>query len=117
MKHNSDFKFDLFLGQITEGEIAEIFINKKVEVKDETAQSKNTGNVFIEFESRGKPSGIVKSQSDFYCFKITEGSYIFVETEKLKKVFKDNYNKKGFVKGGDSNTSKGVLVPIIDLIY
>jgi hypothetical protein len=117
MKHNSDFKFDLFLGKITEGEVADIFSNSKIEVKDETAHSKRTGNVFIEFESRGKPSGIVKSKSDFYCFKTTEGSYIFVETKKLKKVFKDNYNKKGFVKGGDSNTSKGVLVPIIDLIY
>ena len=117
MKHNSDFKFDLFLGRVTEREVADIFSNNKVEVKDETAHSKRTGNVFIEFESRGKPSGIVTSESDFYCFKITEGSYVFVETSKLKRVFKENYTKKGFVKGGDSNTSKGVLVPIIDLIY
>ena len=117
MNYNNDFKYDLLLGQITEKEVGAIFSNQKIEVKDETAQSKTTGNVFIEYESRGKPSGLATTQADKWCFKLSEHCYLFTSVKHLKEIARDIHKSKGFVLGGDKNTSKGILIPIIKLIY
>tara|TARA_E500000318_G_scaffold101747_1_gene105491 strand:- start:310 stop:663 length:354 start_codon:yes stop_codon:yes gene_type:complete len=117
MNYNSDFRFDLALGQLTEKQVADIFSNDKIEVKDESAKSRTTGNVFIEFESRNKPSGIATTQADKWCFKLSEVCFLFVSVENIKRIAREILKEKGFVKGGDNNTSKGVLVPIIKLIY
>jgi hypothetical protein len=70
MKHNNDFRYDLEVGQIKENELASIIQGKKIEVKTDL-QAHETGNVYVEYESRGKPSGIAISQSDYYCFVIS----------------------------------------------
>lgn len=116
MKYNSDFRYDLMLGQITEKEVGDIFSNNKIEVKDESSQCKITGNVFIEFESRGKPSGIAITEADKWCFKISKDCYLFVSVEHLKKIARECLKDRGRTDGGDNNTSKGVLVPVIKLI-
>ena len=57
MDYNSDFKYDLKVGQIKEKELGDIFNNSKVEVKYDL-QALGTGNVFVEYWSRGKKSGL-----------------------------------------------------------
>lgn len=114
MKYCSDFKYDLEIGQIKEKELAEIFTNATIEVKNDLAAYK-TGNVFVEYESRNKPSGISKSQSDYYCFCFND-SYHIIKTEKLKELCRKYLNTKRDVLGGDENTSKGILLPIKDLL-
>ena len=57
MQYNNDFKYDLKVGQIKEKELALIFNSKTVEVKYDL-QALKTGNVFVEYFSRGKKSGI-----------------------------------------------------------
>ena len=80
MDYCSDFRYDLEVGQVAEAGLADIFENKKVEVKRDL-KSKETGNIFIEYQSRGKPSGLATTESDFYCFVI-EDLYIILPTIK-----------------------------------
>lgn len=118
MEFCSDFRYDLELGNIKEKELAEILSNKKIEVKYDR-QAVDTGNVFIEYESRGKPSGLSTSESDYYCVIIKENIFIIIKTEELKqkcRVYISANHWRGRKKGGDNNTSIGVLLPLKDLI-
>lgn len=119
MAFNNDFRFDLEYGQI-EGEtwFHELVTNKKIEVKSDR-KAELTGNVYIEYSSRGKLSGIAISQSDFYVYKVAEDEAIIISTSKLKKKLNQlvlEGKAKKDVKGGDNNTSLGVLCKIKDLI-
>jgi hypothetical protein len=63
---NNDKRFDLDLqyGQVFEQKVADMLQNKKIEVKTERDKWKSTGNIVIEFESRGRPSGIASTEAD-----------------------------------------------------
>ena len=113
MDYNSDFKFDLEVGQVKEKELGEIFNNKKIEVKYDL-QALNTGNVYVEYESRGKSSGISTSQAEFYCFAFGD-TFHLIETKLLKSRCRKYINTKRDKRGGDNNTSKGILLPIKEL--
>ena len=78
------------------------------EIKEDFYCEKS-GNVAVEFECRGKPSGISVSKADVYVYKIhakPDGEIVIVEisTEKLKEMIK---NKKYFriVNGGDKGSN------------
>ena len=119
MKYNSDFKYDLEFG-VLEGEtwFDEIVSNRKFEVKTDRLSAK-TGNIYIEYESRGKPSGIKTTQADYWVYKVTETKAIVIKTDELKEIVRQLIiDKKAIpnVRGGDNNTSLGVLVKIKDLV-
>mgnify|MGYP003650835229 FL=1 len=115
MKHNGEFSYDLLLGQRGEGLLADILkLNgDKIEVKTDYKATR-TGNLFIEYENRGKASGLATSRADYWAFIISNEQIIIVETNKLKTLCRDNNLSR--VNGGDSNTSKGVLLPLINII-
>ncbi len=119
MNYNSDFRYDLEYG-IVEGEswFHNIVSNSKFEVKSDR-MSQKTGNVYIEYESRGKASGIRTTQADYWVYKISEKQAIVIETEELKikiqQLVKEGKARMG-VKGGDNNTSLGFLIKIKDLV-
>lgn len=119
MNYNSDFRYDLEFG-VLEGEtwFEQIVSNKRFEVKTDRLSAK-TGNIYIEYESRGKPSGIKTTQADYWVYKITEFKAIVIETEELKRVARQlilDGKARSNVKGGDNNTSLGVLVKIKDIV-
>lgn len=119
MEYNNDFRFDLEFGQLNgETWFHKLVTNKKIEVKSDR-KTVETGNVYIEYWSRGKPSGISTSQSDFYVYKVGEGEAIIISTQELKQKLKqlvaDGKARKD-VKGGDNNTSLGILCKLKDLI-
>ncbi len=119
MNYNSDFRYDLEFG-VLEGEtwFEQIVSNKKFEVKTDR-QSAKTGNIYIEYESRGKPSGIATTQADYWVYKITDVKAIVIATDELKRVVKQlvlEQKARANVRGGDNNTSVGVLVKIKDLV-
>ena len=114
MDFNSDFKYDLKVGQVAEKYLSEILGNKKVEVKNDL-QAHLTGNVFIEYFSRGKLSGISISEAEFYCIVI-EKTLIILPSKNLKTLCRKYIGSKRDIKGGDNNTSKGILLPVIDLL-
>ena len=119
MEYNSDFRYDLEFG-IVEGEswFHNVVSNSKIEVKTDRLTEK-TGNVYIEYESRGKPSGIATSEADYWVYKVSGGRAIIIEIKELKSMLKElvkSGKARMGVKGGDNNTSLGVLVKIKDLI-
>lgn len=119
MNHCNDFKYDLKIGQLGEELLNDILQNKKIEVKRDSWVYKS-GNIAIEYESRGKPSGIAKSEADYWSF-IFSGGYedeiiIIIKSSRLKIICREYY-KKGKVKSmGDNNTSKAVLIPITEIL-
>jgi hypothetical protein len=113
MKYNNNFKYDLKIGQAKEIELGEIFNSKTIEVKYDL-QAARTKNVFVEYESRGKPSGISKTLADYYCFCF-DSTYHIIKTNTLKEKCRLYLNTQRDRKGGDSNTSKGILLPILEL--
>ena len=118
MKHNSDFKYDLVTGKKGEGIIGTILEGDKVEVKSEIDKWIKSGNHFCEYQSRGKDSGISTTESKYWAvnfYKKTNFCFaVFIETEKLRKMIKNN--KYRSVPGGDNNTSWGWLIPIKELV-
>ena len=80
-------------------------VNGKVftfEIKEDFT-CERTGNVGIEFECRGKPSGIAVSKADFYIYKVhtKQGIKIFIfKTKQLKGMIAENKYSR-VVNGGD----------------
>ena len=114
VEFNNDFKYDLKIGQLGEKHLANILENKKIEVKT-AFQAMKTGNIFVEYSSRGFKSGIATTQADYYCFIISNEVMILIETEHLKTICRRYINTGRDVVGGDMNTSKGLLIPLQDL--
>jgi len=126
MDFNRDFKFDLQLGQIGESFIAKLLRDKTIEVKFDFGTHR-TGNFYIEYESRGRASGIATTQATYWILiaasetgcrlknNISELEQedilyaVMIETERLKRLCRTSYYRMG-VPGGDNNTSIGVLI-------
>lgn len=111
MEFKSNFEYDLKVGQVKEKQLADILENKTIEVKSCVDAD---FNIFVEYESRGKPSGINKSKADYYCF-VLKNVFILISLNNLKNKCQPYMNTKRNVVGGDNNTSKGILLPIRDL--
>lgn len=114
MNYNNDFKYDLEVGQTKEKELGQIFENKKIEVKYDLKALK-TNNVYVEYESRGKKSGISVTEAEFYCFAFGD-TFHLIKTEVLKNKCRKYIKTPRDKKGGDNNTSKGILLPLTDLL-
>lgn len=114
MEYNNDFKYDLKVGQAKEEELGKIFNDKKIEVKHDL-QALKTGNVYVEYQSRGKRSGISTSEAEYYCFAFGD-TFHLINTKLLKSRCRKYINTKRDKRGGDSNTSKGILLPINELL-
>tara|TARA_R100000935_G_scaffold55176_1_gene84879 strand:- start:412 stop:756 length:345 start_codon:yes stop_codon:yes gene_type:complete len=114
MNFNNNFKYDLKVGQVKEQQLADIFNSKTIEVKYDL-QALETGNIYVEYESRGKKSGISTSQADYYCFCFGS-TFHLIKTTDLKNRCREFLGTERDKRGGDNNTSKGVLLPITKLI-
>ena len=113
MEYCSNFRYDLKVGQVAEEALAEILQNAKIEVKRDL-KAPITGNLFIEYKSRGKVSGIDRTEADYWCFALEE-VFIITSTSYLKTLIEPLRNTKADVCGGDKNTSRGILLPIRQL--
>jgi len=114
MKHNNDFKFDLQVGQTYENQLAEL-LQKKIEVKRDF-RAIETGNIFVEYQSRNKPSGLTTSEAHYWVYWLSEKHFITIEKNELKILCRKYLGTNRDVLGGDNNTSKGILLPLIEFI-
>tara|TARA_Y100001937_G_scaffold83587_1_gene113065 strand:+ start:59 stop:439 length:381 start_codon:yes stop_codon:yes gene_type:complete len=118
MEYNSNFKHDLTVGKQGEKIIGEILEGDTVEVKSEIDKWIKSGNHFCEYRSRGKDSGVYKTEAKYWVINLYKGEQfcfaIALETARLKSILKNN--KYFSVTGGDSNTSSGFLLPLKDLL-
>ena len=120
---NKNFSHDLKAGVIREEKLAEILADKPIEVKTEMGMWQNTGNLAIEIEFDGKPSGLYKTESEYWWHNLEvrneEYMSLMFKVEVLKTIVKkieDNYPHR-IVMGGDDDLSKLALVPLAGLFF
>jgi len=99
ISENKDYRYDLLMS-FNEREIT-------YEIKTDVFVSpeKDTGNLVVEFESRGKPSGISVTEAEYYVYYMPKLKEIWnIKMNLLKALIKDNNFRE--VSGGDelSNT-------------
>lgn len=118
MKNNAKFDFDLTHGEYAEGIAATILKSRgsKVEIKHERLTN-FTGNLAIEYESRGKKSGIAITTADWWIVFIDDEwgeptSFVGLHIPELKRFLKLNWNRLRKTRGGDENTSQLILLPL-----
>ena len=109
------FDIDLKYGKVREQMIVDMLQDKKIEVKSERDIWQTSGNIAVEYESYGKPSGINSTESDYWFHNLCIGDETFAtivfETKNLKKII-NNLDYKRSVKGGDNNASRMYLLNI-----
>jgi hypothetical protein len=113
------FDVDLEFGQHWEEHIDDLFSGVKTcEVKTERDKWAKTGNICIELESWGKPSGINATEADIWVQNLVKDgrliASIMIPTDVLKEVVEKS--AKRTVMGGDSNASKLLLINLEKLV-
>ena len=117
MKHikeyNKKFDLDLQYGTVREDKVAAMLQDKKIEVKSERGMWMKTGNIAIEYQSYGKPSGIKATESDYWfhnlCIGDNEYCTLVFKTDVLRTIV-DKLDTFKTVSGGDHNASQMYLV-------
>lgn len=118
MNNDKRFDIDLSFGQCFEQKVADMLQNSKIEVKTERDKWKDTGNIVIEFESRGRPSGIATTEADYWFHNLAMGEDIIMTLVFPTKTLR-NYiakNMPRMVRGGDDMTSRLYLINLKDLV-
>ena len=112
-ENRKKFDIDLEYGKVREQLVADMLQDKKIEVKSERDIWQKTGNIAIEYESYGKPSGINATESDYWFHNLCIGDDVFAtvvfKTKNLKRII-NNLDYKRSVVGGDHNASKMYLL-------
>ena len=122
-KYNNDSKWDIDLafGNKHEKLIGDLLtLNKdEIEVKAERDWWARTGNLCIEIERRGKPSGLTITKAKIWVHVLTKGDKqmmrLIINVPILKKLaqkFKDNWKMVG-----DRRETKAILIPFNKIIY
>lgn len=118
--NNDDYRFDIDLAFGVDVECKfKRAIEGTVEVKADRI-ARTTGNIAIEYRSRGKRSGISTSEAKHWTFSIIGPNdepmaYITIPTRRLRALAAEQYFEGRITKGGDNNTSEMVLIPILEL--
>lgn len=116
-------KFDLQLGcaALNEHRLAGILGNGKIELKSEEWQWEQTGNICIEFENYGKPSGIAATEADVWVHELKRNGdplvYLMFPVGRLKQLCRAAYAAGDWRDGaGDNKASKVVLLRLRDIL-
>ena len=115
VNNRKKFDIDLSYGKVREKRVVDMLQDKKIEVKSERDMGARTGNIAIEYESYGKPSGISATESDYWFHNLCIGDNTFAtlvfDVPSLKRII-NNLDEKRTVSGGDNSASKMYLVSL-----
>jgi len=119
---NRDGKFDLQLSQalIDERRLADIFEYgdiAKIEVKSETWQWEQTGNICIEYRQNGEPSGIALTEAGYWVHELKRDGktlvYLMFPIDRLKELAREAYREGRYHEGGgDGGRFCNILIPL-----
>ena len=116
---NKKFDIDLQYGQVAENLVESLITGKlKVEVKRDR-MSEKTGNIAIEFECRGAPSGIKATTAEWWALDLPHlETVVMIKTSRLVSLMRQKIkSKEAEIKtGGDDAASKMVILKISDLL-
>jgi len=118
-KHSAE-SFDIDLLRGLNGEVEALSVlTGKLEVKTDFKAYK-TGNLAIEIECRGKPSGLQTTTADWWLFNIriprAEPLMLIISRERLKRLATQHIHMNHVKMGGDDNASKLVIIPIQEVV-
>lgn len=121
-----DRKFDIQLSQalIHERRLGEIFEHgriEKIELKTETWQWEQTGNICIEYQCDGQPSGISTTHADFWVHELRRDGktllYLMFPIDRLKELCRAAYKAGRSRSGaGDDGRFDVILLSLRDLV-
>lgn len=117
MVANSKFDLDLKFGEEGEQWLKLLADERKLEVKRDRMWAK-TGNIFFEYECRGKPSGLFITEADYFAYILyRDGVNIAVyiwKTDVVRAVIGNWIETKKYklISGGDALAVKGLVVPV-----
>lgn len=116
---NANPKWDLDLSKGLEGEaiVKELLSGgSKIEVKRDYITS-TSGNLAIEYKYKGRPSGIAKTEADWWAIVVhrddKDDMVLLVETERLKELCRKHYQNR--MSGGDQQASRLILIPVCEI--
>lgn len=119
---NNNNKFDIQLSAslLREKKLAGILGNGKIELKSENWQWERTGNICIEYQQNGKPSGIAVTEADIWCHELRREDrtlvYLFFPVERLKELARQAIKAGRSRIGGDGGRFKVALIAIKDIL-
>jgi hypothetical protein len=123
---NRDRKFDIQLDAslVHERRLGEIFSAakiEKIELKTETWQWEQTGNICIEYRQNGQPSGIATTDADYWVHELRRDGetlcYLMFPVERLKELAREAYRQGHFHEGGgDGGRFCNVLIPLREIL-
>ena len=117
----SDWDIDLKFGTKHEKKIGKLLGLKaeEIEVKTERNWWDSTGNICIEIERRGKPTGLTTTKAKVWVHVLAKGNKQFlrlvIDVPVLKKLtakYKDNWKMVG-----NRRETKGIMIPFGKIIY
>ncbi len=107
----SGFDIDLRDGQAREDAFVHVFLKARVEHKSDE-KCRYTGNLFVEYEQHGRPSGIAVTEADWWATEFDDDSWVIIPTERMKELARRAVQEGRAAAGGDDDNYKGALVPI-----
>lgn len=122
---NRDEKFDIQLSEalIAERRLADIFAGariEKIELKTETWQWEQTGNIAIEFRRKRQPSGISATEADFWVHELRRDGgtllYLMFPVDRLKQLARDAFRAGDWRRGGDGGEFDVALIRLADIL-
>ena len=119
IKELRKFDIDLEFGKSWEKHIDGVFSGvTKCEVKTERDKWASTGNICIEIESYGKPSGLTSTEAGVWVHNLVKDNELccslMFNTDRLRKTMEEM--NPYTVMGGDNKASKMYLVNIGKLL-
>jgi hypothetical protein len=122
MSFNHDSKFDLQLSQslIDQRRLADIFECgdiHKIELKSESHQWEQTGNICIEYRQNGQPSGIAVTDAGYWVHELKRDGktlvYLMFPIDRLKELAREAYRQGRYHEGGgDGGRFCNILIPL-----
>ena len=124
--YNHDNKFDIQLSNslIDERRLGEIFTARKIEkieLKSESYQWEQTGNICIEYRQRGKPSGIAVTEADYWVHELKRDGhtlcYLMFPIERMRELARAAYKQGRYrTGGGDGGQFDNVIIPLSEIL-
>jgi len=110
------YDIDLPGGQEWESFFYNIIASGKIECKRDKLAYK-TGNIFVEYECRGSPSGIAITEAEWWAIGIDNEkgdieTAIMASVPWLKQTCRKYLDTPRDVSGGDNGLSRGIILPL-----
>lgn len=100
-----DYRWDFILKSPSDGSL------RKFEMKSDS-MAHITGNFAMEYESRGKPSGVSRTLADYYIYEVERGKssdYWLISTTEIKNMIESKFYHRKVVGGDPGSQTKMYL--------